>query len=117
MPALGGVVCCKCGRPSHGGTPISEEPTSEAWEALVLVMLGADGLSQGASCIEVSGAGPQLGDGAKGLLQDLVKRDTGIDVLKSAAPGDAAPALGCLGTVGLRVSRPCSPGFKPPPIE
>jgi hypothetical protein len=46
----------------------SKEPTSEAWEVPVLVMLGVDVVSQGAACIEVDGAGPQLSDDAGGLL-------------------------------------------------
>jgi hypothetical protein len=55
-----------------------------------------------------------------GLIWDLVKHDTGINVPGSAASGDAAPAPGSLGTVGLRVSRlhmTGSPDFPPPPID
>jgi hypothetical protein len=82
----------------------SEEPKSEAWEAPVLVTPGADGSSQGTG----------------GLLRDLVKRGTDIDVPGSAALSDAAPAPGSLGTMGLVVSGlhlSSSLGFPPPPID
>jgi hypothetical protein len=39
-------------------SPASEEPTSEAWEAPVLVTPGANSTSQGAACIELGGASP-----------------------------------------------------------
>jgi hypothetical protein len=39
-------------------SPTSEESTSEAREAPVLVTLGAHGASQGAACVEVDGANP-----------------------------------------------------------
>jgi hypothetical protein len=32
------------------------------------VMLGVDGTSQGTATVKVDGAGPQLGDDARGLL-------------------------------------------------
>jgi hypothetical protein len=44
----------------------SEEPTSEAREASTLVMLGTNGMSQGAAIVEVGGAGSQLSDDAGG---------------------------------------------------
>jgi hypothetical protein len=39
-------------------SPASEESTSEAREAPVLVTLGAHGASQGTACVEVDGANP-----------------------------------------------------------
>jgi hypothetical protein len=49
------------------------EPTPEPREESGPVMPGADGTLQGAVSVEVDGAGPQLGDDAGGLLQDLVR--------------------------------------------
>jgi hypothetical protein len=97
-----------------------EDPTSEAWEAPVLVMPGVDGVSQGVACVEVDGAGPQLSDDVGGLLWDLVKRGTGINVPGSVAPGDAVPPPGSIGTTGLVLSGldlPGSPGFLHVPID
>jgi hypothetical protein len=41
--------------------------------ALVLVTLGADGVSQGTAIVEVVVAGPQLSDDVRGLLWDLLR--------------------------------------------
>jgi hypothetical protein len=85
-------------------SPTSEEPKSEAREAPVLVTPGANGSSQG----------------IVGLLRDLVKRGTDIDVPRSGAPSDAAPAAGSLGTIGPVVSGLHLSGsldFPPPPID
>jgi hypothetical protein len=81
----------------------SEEPKSEAWEAPVLVTPGADGSSQGTG----------------GLLRDLVKRGTDIDVPGSAALSDAAPAprvlrhhgSGGVWTAPVRLSRLSTPAY------
>jgi hypothetical protein len=67
----------------------------------------------------VVGAGPQLCDGARGLLWDSVMRGASIGVPGSAALGDAALAPKSLGTAdpgvsGLHLAG--SPGFPPPPI-
>jgi hypothetical protein len=52
----------------------------------------AGGVSQGAPSTEVVDVGPQLGDRAWGLSQDLVVHGIGAGVLRSAALGDAASA-------------------------
>jgi hypothetical protein len=85
-------------------SPASEEPKSEAREAPVLVTPGANGSSQG----------------TVGLLRDLVKHGTDIDVPRSSAPSDAALAPGSLGTIGPVVSGLHLSGsldFPPPPID
>jgi hypothetical protein len=84
------------------------------------VMLGDDGASQGVASIEVDGVGTQLCDDDEGLLRDLVRRGVSFDVLGSAAPGDAAPTLGSIGTTSPRVSGlplSGSPSFSPLPID
>jgi hypothetical protein len=55
-------------------------------------MPGADGASLGAASVEVDAAPPLLGDDTGGLLQDLVRCGSSIDVPGSAAPANAAPA-------------------------
>jgi hypothetical protein len=82
------------------------KPMSEAWEEPALVMLGADGMSQGAANIEVDGAGPQLGDDDGGLFLELLRQGVGIDVLEGAAPGITAPAPKSLGTTSSGVFGP-----------
>jgi hypothetical protein len=96
-------------------------PVLPQWAmVLVLVTPSADGMSQGAASIEVDGAGPQLSDDIRGLLWDLVRRGASIDVPGSAAPGDAAPALGSSGIMGSGVTILPLPGFsnfQPAPID
>jgi hypothetical protein len=48
--------------------PTSEEPTSEAWEVSILMMLGADGASQGDAYVEVDGASLQLSDDVRDMV-------------------------------------------------
>jgi hypothetical protein len=50
-----------------------EELALEVCETPVLVMLGANGSSQGIISVEVDGTGPQPGNGDGGLLQDAVR--------------------------------------------
>jgi hypothetical protein len=84
------------------------------------VMSGVDGASQGASSVEMDGADPQLGDDARGLLHDLMRRGVSIDVPESAAPGDAAPTLGSSGTTSpggvsaalVRLSQISAPAYQ-----
>jgi hypothetical protein len=68
----------------------------------------------------VVGAGPQLGDDARRLLQDSVTRGAGTGVPENVVPGDVARAPefsgdACLGVSGLYLLG--SPSFSPPPIN
>jgi hypothetical protein len=70
--------------------------------------------------VDVDGVSPWLGDEARSSLRNLVMRGTGIDVPRSAAPGDTTIAPGSLGVTGLGVFvllLLSSPGFPPPPIK
>jgi hypothetical protein len=74
----------------------------------------------GAAGVEVEGIGPQLGDDAGSLLLDLVMCSAHTGVLRSATPGDVAPAYGSSKAAGPRVSGlylPGSPSFLPLPIN
>jgi hypothetical protein len=54
-------------------SPASEESTSEARGAPISVTPRVDGTSQGTTCVEVDGVGPQQSDDVRGLMWDLVK--------------------------------------------
>jgi hypothetical protein len=73
---------------------LQETLVPEAREAPVQEMLGANGASLGATSVEVDGAGPHPSDDTRGSLRDLVMRGADIDVPRSAALGNAAPAPG-----------------------
>jgi hypothetical protein len=71
---------------------------SEAQEAPVQEMSGADGASLGATNIEVDGVGRQPSDDTRGSLWDLEIRGVGYCVPRS--PGDATLAPGPSGATG-----------------
>jgi hypothetical protein len=58
---------------SMGDLAVVTSGLSRLAVALVLVTLGADGVSQGTAIVEVVVAGPQLSDDVRGLLWDLLR--------------------------------------------